>query len=199
MNYLYLDTASTTGEWLWKARPDDPGQPHCIRVAGALYEAGADHSMDDFCWLIKPEADWPGIPDTGYERHRIENADLRLHGMPAKSVISRLTSLLGAADVLVMQNAQFHQRMLWRLYRDAGLLPPDPMPRHFCTMIGAKAAMHSAKWIALAEGYRHFTGEALALPANAIERGVAMVAAVRAVHMGILSAEQPRRVMGGVL
>lgn len=194
--YLYLDTTSATGVWQWKNRMDDPTQPHLIRVAAMLWNNETNQAADTYCALIKAAPDWPPIPHDGYDRHGIDDADLRVHGVPLRTVMSRLSGMIGAAGALVMQNTQFHQRMLWRGYRDINQALPQ-LPRMICTMLEAKNAMRSAKWVSLAESHSHFAKEPLYLPADAIQRGLAIVGAVRAVHYAIAQAN-PTRALGKV-
>jgi hypothetical protein len=181
----YIDTVSDTGVWEWKLPETSDMQPHMIRVAALLYDRNGQE-LDRLCELIREQPGWPVITHAGSGRHNIYDADLRDGGVDLPFALGRLRSFLGRADLVVMQNIQFHTRVMRRAWRDAELPMPD-LPKTFCTMRGAAEAMASSKWVSLAQSFPHFVGTALMLPANPIDRGMAIVDAIRRVHLGIAS------------
>lgn len=189
MRNLYIDTVTATGAWVWKAADTDPSQPHMIRIAALLEEDGQE--VEAICRLISPIPGWPAITEDGVRAHNIENGELRAKGVVLGAATAKIASIMGKADRIVAHNGAFHRKVLLRAWRDATLPPPE-MPKIDCTMTRSadivRVTLQSNgrwKWPRIGEAYSHFAGEGLSLPSDPIERGLAMVRAVRTIEHGI--------------
>lgn len=187
---LYIDTATTTGEWQWKLPETDATQPHMIRVAAILANTGVH---DEFCRVVARQPNWPAITPQGTDRHGIDESDMAGLGVQLGAVLTRVSAALARADLIVAHNADYHMRVLRRAFRDDGREVPAPLPL-FCTMRRSADIVQVRlqgngrwKWPTLGEAFGHFAGEALSLSADPIARGQQMVEAVRVIHQGIVA------------
>lgn len=190
---LYIETTTDTGLWDWKQGIHYPTQPHMIRFA-AILEAPDGRVVDRVCRIVEPLHGWLPI-SSGTFMHGMSEYERRDLGIPIHSVIARIASLAARAGTLVAHNMEFHRRVLQRTFADGGVKPNFSDIHEVCTMRSATdivclrhPTQNHFKWPSLVEAYRHFTNEALLLPADPIERGEALVDAVRIIHHGIIAA-----------
>lgn len=192
MNHLYIDTASTTGTWLWDKPLMHEEQPHMVRVAAVVMSDETDQPVrPSMCALITPKPGWPMVTPRGTDIHGVYADDLYKIGTDIETVTALLTPILAAADALVGHNADFHSRVLQRAYRDAGAALELP-GAEVCTMRGSTDLVRAGtpmpgrwKFPRLAEAYLWATGHGLSLPADPIERGIAQLRAVIEIHRAI--------------
>jgi DNA polymerase III epsilon subunit-like protein len=186
---LYIDTVTSTGQWLWALGDLDPGQPSMIRVAAVL--ADGPRVIDRMCRLVRPLPGRPFMTPHGALLTGIDHNDLTDQGVVLGAVLARLATFIARAHLIAGHNIDFHTRVMRHAFAD-GDLPMPELPRQFCTMrksmriVGAKNEAGRLKFPRLAEAYAFFAGHALALPAAPIAKGDAMVDAVHMIHAGWL-------------
>ena len=179
----------TTGAWQWRLPDNDPAQPHVVRVV-AIARTDNGTGIDEFCTLIRPEADWH-FEDGAVNAHGITAAVAADRGQPAEAVRDRLGRLLLMANIVVGFGLDFQLRTLRRLFDDA----PAPIPAgQFCCMkvardVVKKPRMQPGGGYAIptfAETYRHIAGAELPTSDDPIDAGLLKVSAVRTIYDGLM-------------
>jgi DNA polymerase-3 subunit epsilon len=190
---LYIDTVTTTGQWLWAAPDLDPSQPPMIRVAAMLCDG--ELIVDRVCRLVTPLPGQGYVPPASVLQHGIDDRELMDKGVVLGAVLARMTMLLTRANLIVAHNIDFHTRVLRASFNRGGLPMPE-LPPQFCTMrkstdiVRCKTDKNRLKFPRLAEAYAYFASEGLDLPYDVTRRGERMVEAVRTVHRGITAANR---------
>lgn len=189
---LYVDTA-TSDQWLYREPSTDPRQPHMTRLAMMLVAGDAiagDQSVE-YCHLIMPNVHWV-FGDFAVQANGVSRERALADGIALEAAMMELDALAHRADRLVAFNLDFHRRVLERSAGEANVnlfLPPDQV----CAMRASTSIVRKPRpsgagfaWPKQNEAYMFFTGHVLIPPsADPIERGLALVRAVRAIDEGI--------------
>lgn len=184
MTTLFI-ACETTGAWQWRLPDNDPAQPHVLRVA-AIARTDDGVGIDEFCTLIRPEADWH-FEDGAVNAHGITAAIASDRGQLADDVRAQLHMLMETAQVVVGFGLDFQLRTLGRLFDGA---PPTIPAGQFCCMKNARDVVKKPRmqpgggyaFPTFAETYRHIAGAELPTSDDPIEGGLLKVRAVRAIY-----------------
>lgn len=150
----------TNGLPLWRARSNDEGQPHIVRLAAVLCDAETQEVIDQMDVVIRPEG-WE-IPQETIEVHGIAFDHAIEKGISESSAIEMFLGLVRKADAVVSSNKQFNSRIIRiALKRHAEEFHQeawnDNKENHFCAVKMAKDDLGN-KGIALDEALAHYTG-----------------------------------------
>lgn len=192
---LYVQT-DTTGRYLFRQQPDDPNQPHLIRLA--MLVANDDRLVSRWCGVVRPTtADWRLEPDATIA-HGVTPEYAQQHGLPLSYVVGRFMAALESVDRVCAFNADFHQKVLQRsayeCHIDWQTLFSDKQIA--CAMRNATDIVRKPRvapgggysWPKLWEAYEFFTGEELPpVDIDPVERGATLVEAVYKIDEGIRS------------
>lgn len=195
---LYIDTA-VGGQWQYRAPNTDASQPHLIRLALLLVD---DHDQSNevaFCRLVCPEPTWEVTPRAS-EMNGIPRERAADDGFPLAEVMAYFERCAANANRIVAYNIDFHWRVLERSSAESGIDLPASAERvcamRECTNVVKKPRNQPGggfAWPKQAEAYQFFTGlELPPLNIDPVERGLALVRGVRAIHEGTLEHRQHR-------
>lgn len=102
---------ATTGMPLWRAKDDDPEQPHMVALTGLLCDEDAVGTVKaTIDCLIAPKGWVIPVPSTaihGVEQHKAEQ-----HGIPEDQALGMLFDLQARAGARVAHNEQFDARIV---------------------------------------------------------------------------------------
>lgn len=193
---LYIDTA-VGGQWQYRAPNTDASQPHLIRLA--LLLVGDQTHEIALCRLVWPAPGWEVTPRAS-EMNGITRERAADDGFPLSDVMVNLEALIARADRVVAYNMDFHWRVLERSSAESGIDLPASAER-ICAMRECTSVVKKPRnqpgggfaWPKQAEAYQFFTGlELPPLNIDPVERGLALVRGVRAIHEGTLEHRQHR-------
>lgn len=150
----------TNGLPLWRARSNDEGQPHIVRLAAVLCDAETQEVIDQMDVVIRPDG-WE-IPQETIEVHGIAFDHAIEKGISEPDALDMFINLFDKADFVVSSNKQFNNRIIriglkryaQEFYQEAW---NDNKENHFCAVKMAKDDL-SNKGIALDEALAHYTG-----------------------------------------
>lgn len=188
MKLLYIDTACAA--FPSRAKDAPPWEPHCVRVAALLEDDGG--IVGGMTHLIKPLPTWT-LADDAAPYHRATPANFRDEAVDLPTVAAELAELLCGVDVVVSHNATFHNRMLFALFADAGVMElPEWSGATFCTLNESQPIcrlnpQRLGRWKApkLSEAYLFFTAVDMDPTGAWNDFAEEQVDAVRAVYHGI--------------
>lgn len=161
-NVLSFKT-ETNGLPLWRARSNDEGQPHIVRLAAVLCDGKTQEVIEQMDVIIRPEG-WD-IPKETIDVHGITVEKANEQGISESAAIEMFLSLVRSAGVVVSSNKQFNNRIIRiALKRHAEEFHQeawnDNKENHFCAMKLAKNDLDN-KQLNLADALLHYTGDQL--------------------------------------
>jgi len=180
--------------WQWGTDRRSPEQPHLVRFA-AILETDGGSIAEQHCDIVHPR-DWKQpVTRECVMLHGVSEAFGAQHGVDLPLVLGRINGLIQRAERIVAHSADFHLRVLHRGFQDMGLLPVprlaalpvfDTMKKS-APVVKAKLIGNGAwAWPKLEVACMHFGGDPLPPPSEPIERGLAVVEAVRTVYHGLV-------------
>lgn len=191
---LYFDTA-LTGRYHYRDSDSAAHQPHLCRLAMLLI--GADGEvLDAYSALIKPRRGWTFEIDsmTGHGVHpRMANET----GVDICDAVGRFETLRAQADLLAAFNYDHHRRVMLRSGHDCQTemeMPATNSAAAFCLMRSATDIVRKPSnrpgtewaWPKFAEAFQFFHhGQPFPVVPDPVERGLAVVRALRTIHQGI--------------
>jgi hypothetical protein len=188
---LYFDAAMTR-PWRWGMPVHEPRQPHLVRLACLLIGDGGQ-MVDRWAAIVRPLEGWLPFHATEIARHNVSEDIARAQGQPLHEVLDRFRTTLRASERAVAHSLEFHKRAIIRSLGDIGeYATGSGWPPTYCTMtqgapvVKALNAKNKQKWPSLAEAFAYFRNNSpLELPEDPLERGIAIVDAVRIVYDGL--------------
>jgi len=157
-NVLSFKT-ETSGLPLWRARSNDKGQPHIVRLAAVLCDGKTQEVIDQMDVIIRPEG-WE-IPKETIDVHGVTNQHANENGISEAAAVEMFIKLCGDS-VRVSSNKQFNQRIiriaLKRYATEEQQEKWAEKENHFCAMKMAKDDIGN-KQITLTEAHRHYTSQ----------------------------------------
>ena len=159
-NVLSFKT-ETNGLPLWRARSNDEGQPHIVRLAAVLCDGKTQEVIERMDVVISPEG-WD-IPKETIDVHGITVENAVAEGISESAAIEIFLSLVKSAGVVVSSNKQFNSRIIRiALKRHAEDFHQeawnDNKENHFCAMKMAKDDLGN-KTVSLSDALSHYNGE----------------------------------------
>ena len=203
MKRLYIAT-ETTGMWNFKLHDDTHAdQPHMIRLAWVLDDTDElEPPNGSNCFIIKPAAGW--VMEPGAERsHGISLALAKEYGSEGADALAAFALDLNVADQVLGFGLDFHLRVLRRA---AGEYPEaEVTPKNMPSVDIMRACLPlfnddlqtmgfpKGRAVSLPDAYRYFTREeipdfALISQSDPVDAGHRKVLAIRAIHLGLLTA-----------
>lgn len=152
--------SETNGLPLWRARSNDEGQPHIVRLAAVLCDGKTQEVIEHMDVVIRPEG-WD-IPKETIDVHGITVQNAAEKGISESAAIEMFLSLVKSAGVVVSSNKQFNSRIIRiALKRHAEEYHQeawnDNKENHFCAMKMAKDDTGN-KSLSLSDALSHYTG-----------------------------------------
>ncbi|HTI81711.1 MAG TPA: hypothetical protein VL614_14785 [Acetobacteraceae bacterium] len=182
MRYLCV-TPETAGMWQFKLKPDDPAQPHMVRMAMMTISTDGDTSpLVDLIW---PDPDWTFEPGA-IQVHGITREIAADRGRLIRPVMEDYAAKLAECDALVLFSADFWLKVLRRSFRDAGMEWIEP-PRVMDALKEMKALVHANAPKTFPDCYRYCTGNELRIPSDPILAGAVKVDALASIWQGVLA------------
>jgi DNA polymerase-3 subunit epsilon len=185
--FLYVDTACAA----FPQRNVD-WHPHCVRIATIFEDTETDQTWSA-CHLIRPLPGWG--PSTGaFSYHLATDRDFQ-DGCTMRLVVAdELEGFINRAHCVVSHNAQFHNKMVASIFKDADMIAPTPPGlASFCTMTQSMPALKlptkndsGYKQPKLAEAFKHFSGTDIPIHTTWQPHGLTQVKAVRVIHRGLM-------------
>ena len=160
MNVLSFKT-ETNGLPLWRARSNDEGQPHIVRLAAVLCDGKTQEIIDQMDVIIIPDG-WD-IPKETIDVHGITVEHAIENGIHEHDAIDMFINLVKQSGSVVSSNKQFNSRIMRiALKRHAEEFHQeawnDNKENHFCAMKMAKDDLDN-KQVSLSDALAHYTGQ----------------------------------------
>ena len=163
---LFFDT-ETTNLPNFRAKPDDPSQPHIVQL-GAILCDPARKVVAELNLLVLPEG-WTIAPEA-QAIHGISPEQATRYGLRIATVARLFAQFVKRAELLVAHNISFDKLLvlaeLLRLNEEQAAVEFQDKPT-FCTMQATTpicklpGKFDSYKWPKLTEAYRHLLGKEL--------------------------------------
>lgn len=105
----------TSGAWRFKLPPNDPAQPHILRLSAMLRGAPFDRIISTIVRL----PDGALIEEGAYRAHGIDEAAMLADGRPLADVLGQFDQMAAKAGRILGYGLDFHLAVLDRAYSQA--------------------------------------------------------------------------------
>ena len=156
-NVLSFKT-ETSGLPLWRARSNDEGQPHIVRLAAVLCDGKTQRVIDQMDVVIRPDG-WV-IPQETIDIHGVTNERALEEGISEAEAVEMFLKLF-TGSVRVSSNKQFNNRIIRIALKRFGTEEQQELwhdkEDNFCAMKMAEYDLGN-KSITLPEATAHYLG-----------------------------------------